>query len=31
MAYDNNARSNILYPRTLYALYIGPHNSGTSH
>ena len=31
MAYDNNVRSNKLYPRILYALYIGPNNNGTGH
>ena len=31
MAYDTNAGSNTLYPRTLYALYIGPNNNGIGH
>ena len=31
MAYNNNARSNILYPRILYAIYIEPNDSGTDH
>ena len=31
MAYDNNARSNTLYTRTLHALYIGPNDNGTGH
>ena len=31
MAYNNNARSNTLYPRTFYALYIGPNDNGASH
>ena len=31
MAYDNNARSNNLYPRIFYALYIGPNDNGTGH
>ena len=31
MAYDNKVRSNVLYPRTFYALYIGPNNNGASH
>ena len=29
MTYDNNARSNKLYPRTLDALYIGLNDNGT--
>ena len=28
IAYNNNARSNELYPRTFYALYIRPNNNG---
>ena len=31
MAYDTNTGSNTLYPRTFYALYIGPNNNGIGH
>mmetsp|Transcript_38260 Transcript_38260/g.43175 ORF Transcript_38260/g.43175 Transcript_38260/m.43175 type:complete len:111 (-) Transcript_38260:36-368(-) len=31
MAYDNNAKSNALYLRIFYALYIGPNNNGAGH
>ena len=31
MVYDTNAGSNTLYPRTCYALYIGPNNNGIGH
>ena len=31
MAYDNNPRSNTLYPRSFYALHIRPNNNGASH
>ena len=31
MAYDNNASNKVLYPRTFYALYIGPNDSSTGH
>ena len=31
MAYDTNAGSNILYPRTLCALYIGSNNNSIGH
>ena len=31
MAYDNNAGSNILYPRTFYVLYIGLNNNDAGH
>ena len=31
MAYNTNAESGTLYPRTLYALYIGPNNNGIGH
>ena len=31
MAYNNNARSNALYPRTFYTLYIGLNDSATGH
>ena len=29
MAYNNNTRSNILYPRIFYTLHIGPNDNGT--
>ena len=31
MAYNKNANNKTLHPRTFYALYIGPIDSGTSH
>ena len=31
MAYDTNPGNNTLYPRTFYALYIGPNNNGIGH
>ena len=31
MVYDTNAKTSTLYPRTFYALYIGPKNNGISH
>ena len=31
MTYDINAGKNKLYPRTLYALYIGPNNNSIGH
>ena len=31
MAYDTNADDSILYPRILYALYIGPNSNGIGH
>ena len=31
MAYNNNAGSNTLYPRTFYALYIGPNDNDIGH
>ena len=31
MAYDKNSNNKTLYPRTFYALYIGPNDSCTSH
>ena len=31
MTYGNNARSNTLYPRRFYALYIGPNNNDDGH
>ena len=31
MAYNNNAKSNTLYPRSFCALYIGPNDNGAGH
>ena len=31
MTYNSNTVSNTLYPRPLYALYIGPNNNETGH
>ena len=31
MTYDTNAGRNILYPRTFYALYIGPNDNSIGH
>ena len=31
MAYNTNAENGTLYPRTFYALYIGPHDNGIYH
>ena len=31
IAYNTSDGSNILYPRTLYTLYVGPNNNGIGH
>ena len=31
MAYDSNTKNSTLYPRTFYALYIGPNNNDIDH
>ena len=31
MAYNTNAENHTLYPRTFYALHIGPNDNGIGH